>query len=311
MPVCKCCGGHAEFFLRVDSSRTCEDRHQPPFPPSGIGVDYVRCDACEFIFTDYLDGLTDNEIGARIYNSEYIKADPEFAETRPALIADMLVSLFGPARADIEALDYGGGAGLLARLGRERGFARYDSFDPFFGDGTGPERQYELVTAFEVVEHSRDPLATFEEALSYVRPDGVLFFTTQLQPSGVGPDWWYIAPRNGHVSLHSAHSLRALAQRCGARVISLSELGHIVYRQARAPIVRLILRDSARAALYTASLHGRAVFSATLELARCGFVGAALHPKNMARLALTASGSPAWARRRARERLLVERRQSG
>ncbi|MBN9560037.1 MAG: class I SAM-dependent methyltransferase [Alphaproteobacteria bacterium] len=307
MPVCKCCGGHAEFFLCVDSSRTCEDRHQPPFPPSGIGVDYARCDTCQFIFTEYLDSLTEGEIGSLIYNSEYIRADPEFAEIRPALVADMLVDLFGAHRTAIEALDYGGGAGLLARLAQERGFARYDSFDPFFGDENGPDRQYELVTAFEVVEHSRDPLATFQEALSYVRPDGVLFFTTQLQPSDVGPNWWYIAPRNGHVSLHSAHSLRALAQRCGARVISLSDAAHIVYRKARSPIVRLILRDSARAALYNASLHGRAAFSATLELARCGFFNVALHPRNMARLALTASGSPAWARHRARQRQLGER----
>jgi 2-polyprenyl-6-hydroxyphenyl methylase/3-demethylubiquinone-9 3-methyltransferase len=289
MLSCKCCDGRTEFAFRVDASRTCEDRHQPPFASSGIDVDYVRCDACGFIFTDYLDRLTESEIGSRIYNSEYIKADPDFATTRPALLADMLVGLFGPARAGIEALDYGGGEGLLARLARERGFTRYDSFDPFFGDGAGPDGQFELVTAFVVVEHSRDPLGTFRQALSYVRPDGVLFFTTLLQPPDVGADWWYIAPRNGHVSLHSVHSLRSLARRCGARVVSLTGLSHIVYWQARSPIVRLILRKNAQAALYPASRYGPVAFSATLELACCGLLGAAFHPRNMARLALIAS----------------------
>ncbi len=310
MLVCKCCGSGAEFFLRVDASRTCEDRRRPPFPPSGIGVDYVRCDACGFIFTDYLDRLTEDQIGSRIYNSEYIKADPEFATIRPSLFADMLADMLGPARTGIEALDYGGGEGLLARLARDRGFARYDSYDPYFSDQPDPDRRYELVTAFEVVEHSRDPFATLWDALSYVRPDGVLFFTTQLQPSDVGADWWYIAPRNGHVSLHSDQSLRTLAQRCGARLLSLSDAAHIAYWKARSPIVRTILRDNARAALYNASLHGTAAFSATLELARCGFLGTALHPRNMARLALTASGSPAWARHRARELQLCERRKA-
>lgn len=307
MLSCKCCGGHTEFLLSVDASRTCEDRREPPFPPSGIGVDYVHCTACRFIFTAYLDGLTESEIGSRIYNSEYIRADPEFTTIRPSLFADMLVSLFGPARAGIEALDYGGGDGLLATLAEDRGFARYDSFDPYFANRANPDRRYELVTAFEVVEHSRDPLGTFQDALSYVRPDGVLLFSTQLQPPDVGADWWYIAPRNGHVSLHSDQSLRTLAQRCGARLISLSSAAHIVYFKPRAPIVRRILQSNARAALYSASLRGSAAYSATIELARCGFLGDALHPRNMARLVLTASGSPAWARQRTRSASFANR----
>ncbi|HST76181.1 MAG TPA: class I SAM-dependent methyltransferase [Acetobacteraceae bacterium] len=298
MLLCKCCGSRTELFLRVDSSRTCEIGRDPPFPPSGIDVDYVRCHECRFIFTDYLDGLTESEVGTRIYNSEYIRADPEFATIRPSHLADMLVGLFGPTRAGIEALDYGGGEGLMARLASDRGFARYDSFDPYFADQVNPRRQYELVTAFEVVEHSRQPLATFQEALSYVRPDGVLLFSTQLQPRDVGGDWGYIGPRNGHVSLHSDQSLRILAQRCGARLISLSDIAHILYFKVRAPIVRRILQRNARAALYTASLHGPAAFSATLELVRCGLLGAALHPRNVARVALTATGAAAWARGR-------------
>jgi SAM-dependent methyltransferase len=307
MLLCKCCGGRTEFLARVDASRTCEDRHQPPFAPSGIDVDYVRCVACGFAFTDYLDDLSDSEIGALIYNAEYILADPEFATVRPSLFAGMLADLLGPARSGIEALDYGGGEGVLAVLARDRGFARYDSFDPYFGDQTDPGRQYELVTAFEVVEHSRDPLATFKEALSYVRPDGVLLFSTQLRPPNAGADWWYMAPRNGHVSLHSDRSLRTLARRCGARLISLSDGMHIIYREARSPIVGEILRSNARAALYSASLRGLAAFSVTIELARCGFLSDALHPRNMIRLALTASGSRAWARHRARSASLADR----
>lgn len=146
---------------------------------------------------------------------------------RPTGFADALARLFGPARRGIEALDYGGGEGLLATLARDRGFAVYDSFDPFFGGRAAPDRRYDLVTAFEVMEHSRDPLATLREALSYVRPDGVLLFSTVLQPPDVDADWWYIAPRNGHVSLHSDQSLQNLAQRSGARLISLSETAHM------------------------------------------------------------------------------------
>ena len=81
---CKCCSAAAIPFAKLDFSRTCEDRHAPPFAPSGEMVPYFHCQSCGFIFTDHFDAWSPGDMAERIYNADYHLADPEFTETRPA-----------------------------------------------------------------------------------------------------------------------------------------------------------------------------------------------------------------------------------
>src|SRR6185437_5471048 len=69
-------------------------------------------------------------------------------------LADAVMRLFGCRT----ALDYGGGAGLLCRLLRDSGRDAYwyDGYTPpsyANGFAGSPDSHYDLVTAFEVVEH--------------------------------------------------------------------------------------------------------------------------------------------------------------
>jgi hypothetical protein len=114
------------------------------------------------------------------------------------------------------ALDYGGGDGLLCRLLRDRGLDAYtiDSFtapsysQPFIGS---LERNYDLVTAFEVFEHFPNPLESLDQ-LFQCQPK-FLLATTELY-TGNGPDWWYLAPNSGqHVFFYSKPALRWIATR--------------------------------------------------------------------------------------------------
>jgi len=69
---------------------------------------------------------------------------------------------------------------------------------------------------------------------------GVLFmsgwlFSTLLQPDDmdkIGMRWWYIGPRNGHISLHSKKSLKLLWERYGCVVESVDEDVHMASRSA-------------------------------------------------------------------------------
>ena len=256
-------------------------------PPSGEPVTYFRCRACCLLFTPHFDILSAAQLAARIYNAEYATADPDFAEARPRYLANLLRDVLEPAKDSIRALDFGGGQGLLARLMREAGFEGYASYDPFFGNSAPNSGGYDLITAFEVVEHSRDPIAPFQEMLALLRPDGAVLFSTALQPRCLDADWWYIAPRNGHVSLHSRGSLRHIARHLGVRLLSIDPTLHLFCRSPANLAARLIIRRHERPMLRFASLGGFGPLLTTAwEVARMGGVRAAIDPHHAGRALL-------------------------
>ena len=258
---------------------------QPPFPPSGEAVPYQRCQECGFIFTRYFDTWSANQMAERIYNADYQLADPEFADVRPNHFASLLSRWLAPMRADIQVLDYGGGQGTLSALMRRQGF-QFDSYDPYFAESPAPEYRYDLVTSFEVVEHTPDPAGTFAAMLSYLKPDGAILFSTSLQPRDVTSDWTYIAPRNGHISIHTARSLQHLAARAGMTVLSVKH-AHAMFRRAADPVARLLLADNVYDLLWQASRQNvRALVAASLAAIRMGHPVAALNPSHAARLFL-------------------------
>lgn len=255
-PRCKVCGSQTRHFAQIDLARSCEDRRVGPlFPPSGVTITYWLCGGCGFIFTDHFDGWTNDLLRLNLYNDDYVRVDPDFLEHRPRYFAAELARKLQPLRNGFVALDFGGGRGTFAALMRDQGFT-FDSFDPFFSASSPDRRAYDLVTAFEVVEHSRQPHETFAEAVRWLAPDGALFFTTQLAPRVPDPSWWYIAPRNGHVSLHTDRSLAVCARRLGCRLVSLSAGAHLFWRGKPSTITRFLAKGSAWQALYAASRRG-------------------------------------------------------
>ncbi|HKY18963.1 MAG TPA: methyltransferase domain-containing protein [Rhizomicrobium sp.] len=282
--ICKCCGGTAAFFRQYDLARTCEDRKNSVFPASGVPVPYFRCGQCGFIFATYYDGWSSDEMARRIYNSDYILADPDITEKRPQYLAGVLSAMASPTW---DILDYGGGAGKFAEELRKHGFQRIQYYDPYFSSGERPKRQFYLVTAFEVVEHAIDPRASFADALSYVAPGGAFLFTTSLQPRRLDPDWWYIAPRNGHVSIHTFSSLDRMAAALGVQWLSLSNALHLFYRTSESPVVHRLTKGKRRAALYAASQLGIGpLLSTAKQFSGLGFGIEASDPRHIARALL-------------------------
>jgi hypothetical protein len=287
-PACKCCGGATSFFAGYDFSRTCEDQEKPVFARSGIDIPYYRCASCGFIFTSYFDGWSKETFAERIYNSDYLLADPDFAGLRPQHIAEQLSILLARAPTDIAILDYGGGDGKLVRELELHGFENGESFDPFFSDGTQPTGSFELVTAFEVVEHTAYPTLLFQDALSFLAPQGVLLFTTAIQNRKLDRDWWYIAPRNGHISIHSYDSLQRLAAALGATCLSLDDTMHMFYRDPQSAIARQIASRRRHAALYAASRRSLRSFVQTANLlSELGLTAEPKDTRHLARVALT------------------------
>jgi 2-polyprenyl-3-methyl-5-hydroxy-6-metoxy-1,4-benzoquinol methylase len=86
-----------------------------------------------------------------------------------------------------------------------------------------------------VFEHVPDPGRLAQDLVSLLDDDGLIFFSTLLSDGNLEPgkklDWWYAAPRNGHISLYSAMSLTHLGAKHGLQFGSVSAGFHAFWRR--------------------------------------------------------------------------------
>ena len=215
--TCKVCGTRASLFDVVDFHKFCSATPYA-YGTADIIVKYYRCASCDFLFADLIDDWTPDEISRYIYNDDYINVDPDYADRRPLSQAHE-IGAFCDGRMDLRILDYGSGSGRFARHMVDLGFTSVASYDPF-SSPVRPTGTFDLVTAFEVVEHSPDPLETFRELRDLKTGDGAILVGQTLQPEDIDAikgGWWYLAPRNGHVSTFSDVTFARLARKLGLR----------------------------------------------------------------------------------------------
>lgn len=230
-PQCKICSAIALPFGQCDINQG-----GPPGailrPALGQAIHYHCCSACGFIFTAQLDHWQSSDYTQHIYNSSYVDVDPDYVDLRPRSQAHMLKAMLRDAPAGYRILDYGAGSGKLAAMLREQGWFA-DSADPYSGVGQADGSAYDLVCAFEVIEHSADPLLTLADMRAKLKPHGSMLISTLLVPPDIttlGCQWWYCAPRNGHISLFTPHALNLALQHIGAkRTHSISDGLHVAY----------------------------------------------------------------------------------
>jgi len=213
---CKICGAESHPFDRVDFNKYCSEEDCYRFGFSGIQIPYFRCISCGFLFADAFDGWSHDDFAKFIYNDDYVKVDPEYVAIRPNRIAEtMAMRLRGAEAARI--LDYGSGAGIFVARMRELGFLDIHAYDPFASPSLPPGR-FDIITCFEVMEHSVDPRKTLTDMAALLRPGGCIVISQTLQPADIHSRrgaWWYLAPRNGHISTFTEEALEILGRERG------------------------------------------------------------------------------------------------
>ena len=233
--ACKICGGPARPFGAVDFSRSCEDDRGVALPRTGIDIHYRRCGRCGFLYTDAFDDWSPADFEAAIYNEGYAQVDPDYESNRPAESSKEIIRAFGVNASVLRVLDYAGGNGAFAQHLRAAGFPRVETYDPFDPRHRArPEGLFNVVTCFEAIEHMPDPAAGMAEIASFLAEDSVIVFSTVLQPANIGEvgmGWWYVGPRNGHISLFSSDALQRLGKAAGLTVISATNSVHVAYRK--------------------------------------------------------------------------------
>jgi 2-polyprenyl-6-hydroxyphenyl methylase/3-demethylubiquinone-9 3-methyltransferase len=231
---CKCCGTTAFLCGVVDFNKNCEIHRRQVLGISGVPIYYYRCAACRFVFTTAFDDFTKDDFLRYVYNEEYLLIDPDYLGPRARASADTLVRLFPDGRRPRRVLDYGGGNGTLAEHLRAAGFPAVETYDPFVSvHSDRPAGRFDCVLCVEVVEHSTDPGRTFADMIDFLDDPGLILFSTLLQPPDIdrqGLNWWYAAPRNGHVSLFSRESLQALLGPFGLGLASFNDSMHALFR---------------------------------------------------------------------------------
>ena len=233
--ACKICGGEARPLGVVDFNRSCEDARGLRLPRTGVPVQYHQCGPCGLVFTDTFDDWSQADFEAHIYNAAYETVDPDYVAKRPGAMAESTISAFAAAKDDLDILDYGGGNGRFAELMVAAGFRceTYDPFTPRFAPR--PDRRFNLVTCFETLEHMPDPPAGVSDITDLVADGGAVLFATLVQPpdfAKITLGWWYVGPRNGHVTLYSRDALARLWGRFGFTVCSFNDNTHLAFRGA-------------------------------------------------------------------------------
>lgn len=76
--------------------------------------------------------------------------------------------------------------------------------------------RYDVVVAFELIEHVKDPDVVLAAMVACARPGGALFVSTPLGACSGGdlPDWWLVEPK-GHVRCYTPRTFAALLDRHG------------------------------------------------------------------------------------------------
>ena len=197
-----------------------------------VAISYYECQYCAFMFTNAFDEWTTKDWRAHVYNEDYLLADPPFLSERPVRNAYLIAALFHRELPDISILDIGGGNRKMTEELIKYG-ANIESYDPIFEHGSIPkDRRFDLITSFEVIEH-----VTHNRQFEWIRsvanlldisPLARFLLSTELLQPHRDVGWWYICPRNGHISIHSPRSLAILAARVGLELFSLNPSIHLL-----------------------------------------------------------------------------------
>jgi SAM-dependent methyltransferase len=220
----------------VDFNKSCEEARGKFLQLSGIAVYYYHCDHCGFCFAPEFNQWTLKDFSDKIYNDEYIAIDPDYQEIRPKSNKAVIINFFESNKEHIQHLDWGGGNGLLSQLLQETNWNSL-SYDPFFNKETEIKTlgQFNLITAFEVFEHVPDVHQLMLQLDILLKKNGIVLFSTLLSDNKINKnrrlDWWYAAPRNGHISLFSKESLIILAQKYHFNFGSFSSGLHLFFRE--------------------------------------------------------------------------------
>lgn len=221
----------------------------------------VRCTACRFVYTTL---PVDGEVLQRMYAESYYHTDTrqqyyfenmvtaQTVESENSNIRDFRkgLDLIEQHRSGGKLLDVGCAVGVFLSMARDRGwdvmgvdvspfavsYAReklgLDAVAGELEDVELPDKHFDVITLWDVIEHFPDPIATLREVRRILKDDGILFVNTPNEESllKVLTRFFYRATagtvtypvrkmyHQWHLSYFTARSLRTVLEQSGFQV---------------------------------------------------------------------------------------------
>jgi SAM-dependent methyltransferase len=211
-PACIVCGGDTAKQFAKESL--------------GEEVAYFRCLECGHLTASSFPtaGLYDNEQYTETIDTGWQE------RSRRTLLCVMLLCrlprILLSRRSRIG--DCGCGPGVVVEALRHRGYIAF-GYEPFpareqrsahlFSDWNAfceAAGQFDLVTCIEVLEHLQHPDKLLANIASRLSRGGYMLVSTEtFNPRIHGPDWYYLNPAAGHVSIYTEASLQRVMSRQG------------------------------------------------------------------------------------------------
>ncbi|MFX1235962.1 MAG: class I SAM-dependent methyltransferase [Promethearchaeota archaeon] len=150
-------------------------------------------------------------------------------------------------------IDYGGGYGIFVRLMRDTGLDFYwhdthcqNLFARKFEADLN--RNYKLLTAFEVLEHLPDPVRELEKIFKI---SSNILFSTELLPDNKLPapeDWWYYGLEHGqHISFYSKKTLEYITDMYKLNLYSNNQAVHFFTKEnINLKFIKLLFKNTGR-----------------------------------------------------------------
>lgn len=171
---------------------------------------YLQCTQCELVFVNPEQRL-DTEAEKAHYDMHENDPTDEGYRRFLSRVADPILKRIEPAS---HGIDFGCGPGpTLSLMLEEQGhtMSLYDIY--YHPDNSVLEKQYDLMTSTEVIEHLYDPDSVWQQWLNLVKPGGWIGLMTKLVINVEAFANWHYKNDPTHVVFFSRNTFQYLAER--------------------------------------------------------------------------------------------------
>ncbi len=171
---------------------------------------YFRCEVCLLVFVGENEILSKEEEKA-VYDLHQNHSEDEGYQTFLGRIVEPLRKFLKPGA---KGLDFGCGPNpVLAEILNRNGFA-VDFYDPiYFPNQEKLGKNYDFITATEVIEHVKDPAAVFSFLHQSLKKNGVLGLMTKLVIDVEAFSRWHYKNDLTHIRFYSRETFAWLAKK--------------------------------------------------------------------------------------------------